>query len=764
MKNDPIPELLAEMSDNGFRVTNLQCDNQWHRFSRAGATSKKDCYYNANRIRLDSGLEILTCCYGDWKTGEQHLFRSSPVGNKAQQKIIKEALREARVNIDAEIDKAQQAAMKVAAEKWARGTHQGTSPYLQSKKIDRLHGAKIFGTETLVPVVDQDSNLVGLQTITAKGDKFFLSGQKVKGCFHVIGGLDQLEEKSFAYIVEGFATGCAVSMAMAAPVICAFSAGNLSPVCATIKKTFPFLKLIICADDDQFTDGNPGKTKASRAAIRFNAKFTAPQFKDVATKPTDFHDLFVLEGIEALKEQIGGAKYFATEVPPSIQLAEEFLVDQKLRRGNDLFLHCWQEQFFSYTGKKYKLISEADLFAAVMSFIQNHGEARAKAGTSLANNIIANLKGITNLPSSYQMPVWLDDPTRKIKDCINLENGIFNVEKWLKGDHDVLSAHSHNLFSVVCLPYSYDPVATCPKWLKFLAEVQPELDMRNLLQEWVGLNLVYDTSFCKFVLLVGEGANGKTVFCVVFRCLLGAENVSAVNLEGFDPKRTFQIAATIGKLANIVGELNQIDKAAEGELKKFVAGELVTAERKYEHPFELIPSARLTFATNILPRFADATDGLWRRLLLVPFNIQITDEAKQDKNLVNPDWWVNSGELPGIFNWALAGLKRLYERGHFVEPEISRVAKESYRLDSNPTRTFLLDNYEFKDGERVSTTKLYEAYSVDLKSGGHFPLSRTIFAAEVKRAFPKAKLTPHPRKQLNGSRCREWIGMCLRDE
>lgn len=763
MNTNQEPELLAEMATNGFDVSQIEYNNQWNRFSRIGQNSgKKNCFYRAIRIRADKNTEILICCYGDWKTGEQYLFKSTATGTIEQKKKINEAIQKAKAVLDAEIEQANKKAMSIATEKWQKASFSGLSTYLKRKQIDKLNGSKMLGLNILVPMMDSESNLVGLQTITPKGDKFFLEGQKVKGCFHVIGGLAQLEKSPTAYVVEGFATGCSVKKATNAPVICAFTAGNLMAACESIKKLFPFLKLVICADNDQFTDGNPGKTRGTNCAIRFNAKFTLPEFKDLSSKPTDFNDLHVLEGLDKVREQIEAAAYFRTETPPSSQLAEEFLISQKLRNGSDLFLRSWQEQFYLFNGNKYSQITEGDLFAKIMAFIQNHGEARAKAGTTLANNIIANLKGITNLPAHFQLPMWLDDPHRTTKNFISLENGILNVDKWLKGVDDLLESHSHNFFSTVCLPFSYDPLAQCPKWLKFLSEIQPNQDTQDLLQEWMGLNLVYDTSFCKFVLLIGEGANGKTVFCVVFRSLLGSENVSAVNLEGFDPKRTFLIAATAGKLANIVGELNQLDKAAEGELKKFVAGELMTAERKHEHPFEFLPTARLTFATNVLPRFADATDGLWRRLLLVPFTVQITDETKQDKNLVNPDWWIKSGEMPGIFNWALEGLKRLYERGHFIEPAISRIAKENYRQDANPSRTFLLDNYEMSSTSHLSSKELYEAYYNNLKSEGHNPLSKTQLATEVKRAFPNVALTKNPRRQANGERSRDWIGLCAK--
>jgi putative DNA primase/helicase len=124
-----------------------------------------------------------------------------------------------------------------------------------------------------------------------------------------------------------------------------------------------------------------------------------------------------------------------------------------------------------------------------------------------------------------------------------------------------------------------DDRAQCPTWLKFLDEVlERDIERISLLQEWFGYCLTPDTSQHKFMILEGEGANGKSIVCEVLTALLGKENVSNVPLEMFGER--FQLTPTIGKLANIASEVGEIKSVAEGHLKQFTSGDKMYFDRK----------------------------------------------------------------------------------------------------------------------------------------------------------------------------------------
>ena len=423
----------------------------------------------------------------------------------------------------------------------------------------------------------------------------------------------------------------------------------------------------------------------------------------------------------------------------AVELAETYLANAKLKTENECRIVFWRGDFYIFDRTHYKKQSSADFQASVVSWMQKSTEFRKYSKKNHVANVILNIEALTKISDEVEPSTLLFEEPLHAPASINLKNGIFNVGLYLSGEPSHLVPHSPLFFSTICLPYPFISGASCPIWISFIQKALPDEPVRNLVQEWFGYNLIFDSTLEKFVIFVGEGANGKTVCCVVLRSLLGEENVSAVGLESFSATRTFPIAATVGKLANVVEELSEIDKAAEGELKKFVSGALMTIERKHKNPFEVRASARLTFCTNVLPKFSDRSDGIWRRLLLIPFTNQIKNEAEQDKRLIDPKFWEQSGELPGIFNWALEGLIRLKSRSYFEEPAICREAKASFKKDVNPAKSFLIDFCEAIPGAVILSRTIYEHYTEYTKNNGHHPLSEPTFSKEIARVFPTAE-------------------------
>jgi P4 family phage/plasmid primase-like protien len=281
------------------------------------------------------------------------------------------------------------------------------------------------------------------------------------------------------------------------------------------------------------------------------------------------------------------------------------------------------------------------------------------------------------------------------------------------------------------LPYAYDPDARCPEWARFVSgATEGNQECIDLLQEWFGYCLIHDTSFQRFLVLYGEGATGKTVTLDVLTALLGAANVSHVPVELFD--RRFQLTPTLGKLANIATEVGEISRGAEAVLKAFTSGDRMYFDRKGIPGVEAFPTARLAFAANNLPRFADRSSGIWRRMLLLPYRVIIPAE-RQDPHLRG----ALLRELPGVFNWALAGLCRLREQSHFTEPRVCLEALEAYRTESNPARAFLQEWAYFHPKARTACGTVYERYRGWCHDRGYIPLDASQFGKEVARCLPQ---------------------------
>jgi putative DNA primase/helicase len=219
------------------------------------------------------------------------------------------------------------------------------------------------------------------------------------------------------------------------------------------------------------------------------------------------------------------------------------------------------------------------------------------------------------------------------------------------------------------------------------------------------------------------------------------------------------MAQTLGKLANVCPEVGELDRTAEGTLKSYIAGDAMFFEKKGKDGFTAPPTARLVIATNNVPRFADKSEGIWRRLLILPMTVRIPPgerRAGMDKEA----YWERSGELPGVLNWALEGLRRLRDNGwRFTVPAAGAAALEEHRRDSDPARTFLLDHYEAAAGaEPIPAEELYLAYTLWCDRNGHRnPLNNLSFGKQIRRLFPAAESAVVYQEGRGRRRC--WLGL-----
>ena len=202
--------------------------------------------------------------------------------------------------------------------------------YLENKKI-HSHGIREYKGSLVVPAYDQDGKLWTLQFISENGEKRFLAGGRKKGCFFTIGLLDNAAK---IFICEGYATGATIyECTDKKPVVVAFDANGLKSVSEIISKKVPNAKIIICADNDCYHENNfnPGVEKAREAALSIGAQVVIPKFKDTSTHPTDFNDLYILEGRDAVRAILEKADEADSDIPAGFVLSDEglFCVDAK---------------------------------------------------------------------------------------------------------------------------------------------------------------------------------------------------------------------------------------------------------------------------------------------------------------------------------------------------------------------------------------------------------------------------------------------------
>jgi phage/plasmid-associated DNA primase len=193
----------------------------------------------------------------------------------------------------------------------------------------------------------------------------------------------------------------------------------------------------------------------------------------------------------------------------------------------------------------------------------------------------------------------------------------------------------------------------------------------------------------------------------------------------------FLFYETYGKLANIVSDADDVDLVSEGALKQFVSREEMSFERKFKDPFTAKPTALLTVICNSPPKFFDKSDGIWRRLILIKIKSQVKDQ-EIDYKYIDSNFWIKSGELSGILNRALEGLRRIINRGKIIEIRDLMVEKNQYRYDLNPIAQYAAECCEFDRGHEEPTSAFYKAYRTMCFNNGNRPCAQHTFARQFK--------------------------------
>ena len=307
---------------------------------------------------------------------------------------------------------------------------------------------------------------------------------------------------------------------------------------------------------------------------------------------------------------------------------------------------------------------------------------------------------------------------------VNVRNGLLDIRDMS------FKEHTPSYLSTVQLNVEYNPQVDCPQFKKFLNEVL-DCKLIPLVQEIVGYLLTTNTASQKAFVFWGPARTGKsTLLWVVEYLLLGKKNVSNIPWQEIGDK--FKTAELLGKLANVFSDLPSKSIDDTGIFKVVTGEDYLMAEKKNKNPFKFKPFARLVFSCNELPRnYVDRTEGFYRRLIIVPFSRQI-DKSKIDKALK----YKFQREKEGILNWALEGLKRLYENNfEFSENELTDGVKKEYKRENNNVISFVEECCELDGLFSCSRIELYESYKEFCVEAGLKALSQIKFNKELEGNF-----------------------------
>lgn len=328
-------EFRLAMLEHGLTAPDFIDAGKFYRFHSADGK-----YDTAGWCRLFDDQQ--SGVYGDWSTGlsETWIAERQTTHTPEEKAKFMQHVAEARMKAEKEREQNHEEAANKARSLWdSLPIAQNNHPYLMRKNINP-HNIKTHNGDLVVPVYVNEF-LSTLQYIKSDGSKKFLSGGRVQAGYYFIGDLSTVE---VICITEGFATAATIYETTNFTTIIAFSAGNIKPVALTMRSRYPNHTIIICADDDALTKGNPGVKSAMEAAIAIDGKIAIPTFGEIRPDGvTDFNDMAAYLGADAVAKCINAQLSYKPETDieskPKIEpgVTRGFLTHAEVA---DLFKDC----------------------------------------------------------------------------------------------------------------------------------------------------------------------------------------------------------------------------------------------------------------------------------------------------------------------------------------------------------------------------------------------------------------------------------------
>ena len=343
-----------------------------------------------------------------------------------------------------------------------------------------------------------------------------------------------------------------------------------------------------------------------------------------------------------------------------------------------------------------------------------------------------NNKGKTNMlkESEHRLSILPDEFDRK-KDVFNCMNGVVSLR------NGELSNHSYEQYLSKISYVEYTDNIDCPMWIEFLNQIfGHDQELIDYIQKAVGYSMSGSTKEQCVFFCYGNGRNGKSTFLDIISAIMGdyATNIQpeTIMVQNRQSGANSDIARLKGARFVTTVEPNEGARINEGLLKQLTGGDIVTARHLYGREFEFEPEFKLWMSTNHKPIIRGRDLGIWRRMHLIPFTVQIPDE-KVDKNLK----YKLKKELTGILNWAVEGAIK-WQREGLEMPKAVKEAVKEYQSEMDVISAFLDECTERGPGE-IKASELYKAYTHWADENNEYKMSNTRFGKEIGLRFQRIK-------------------------
>lgn len=316
------------------------------------------------------------------------------------------------------------------------------------------------------------------------------------------------------------------------------------------------------------------------------------------------------------------------------------------------------------------------------------------------------------------------------KYLFNVQNGYIDLKTGQLQDHE------KDKFFTKIASVEYTDKIDCPMWLEFLNQIfDGNQALIDYIQRAIGYSLSGSTEEQMMFILYGNGRNGKSVFLDIITEIFGnyTTNIQpqTIMVKQQSSGANSDIARLAGARLVTTTEPNEGVRLDEGLVKQLTGGDKVTARFLYEDEFEFNPEFKLWMATNHKPIIRGTDEGIWRRMAIIPFTVQIPLE-KVDKLLK----YKLRREMKAILNWMVEGFQ-LWRKHGLQEPQVIVDQRSEYRNEMDVIEAFISECCVLDSRGKVKAKTLYQSYREWASDNGQYMMSNTKFGREMSKKFVK---------------------------